>query len=310
MSSRPRARTKRPAMPTSSRCLRCSKVIDRTSGIGLVQHPLDQGRGGLRPADGRQHEGQQDAPRRLIPAEDPHQRHDGVRVADGHQLRLGLAATVARPALDRLPQQADPPQPRALRHRDLLCGFALRLLLGRDPPTLVLHQPLRGRQVVARQPRPVHLDMPELLMRRLVVGIQRQGVLIMQLGEVGQPVLLAPVSQLVLRLRRLGGLLALDHVIVERTRLGDDVEDLALVEGQRATALQEQHLHAILGLRVRDDLPLDLATAPQLDDVRPGTRRRRPRPSRGAEHEPPDCHQPAVDRPSLPSGHDETLPSP
>ena len=45
--------------------------------------------------------------------------------------------------------------------------------------------------------------------------------------------------------------------------------------------LQQEHLDAILVLRVRDHLALDLAPAPQLDDVRPGTAHRRTHPSRG-----------------------------
>ena len=82
--------------------------------VGLGQYPLDQGRGGLGPADRREDQGQQDPTRGVVLAEDAHQRDDGVRVADRHQLRLGLTPAVVGTVDDRIPQHADPTEPRPL----------------------------------------------------------------------------------------------------------------------------------------------------------------------------------------------------
>ena len=48
---------------------------------------------------------------RLVFPEDADQRHDGVRIADRHQLRLRLPPPIVRAVDDRLPQELDPPQP-------------------------------------------------------------------------------------------------------------------------------------------------------------------------------------------------------
>ena len=87
--------------------------------------------------------------------------------------------------------------------------------------------------------------------------------LVVELCQVGELVLLAPEPQVKLALGSRSEALSLDQVRVQRARLGDHLEDLLLLEGERVSPLHEQDLNRLRLPGVGDDLALDLAAASQ-----------------------------------------------
>ena len=256
-------------------------------GVGLDEDPRDEGGGGLGAGDQAEDVVEQDPKPAGVVAQDADQGVDGDRVADLHQLRLGLAAAVLRPEHDGLAEQPDPSGPRGpLGGRGGLGLAAVALLLG-DPLALVADQPLCLAGLVGGEPAAAGRHMAELPVRRGERLVPRHGRLIMEFGQVGQLVLLAPEAELVLRLgghRRLG---PEDHVLVQGAGLGDDVDDPGLLEGQGRLAPLGQHDDAVGMVRVGDDLAPDLAPPAQANEVRPSLRRDRTRDRAG--HEPAEA---------------------
>src|SRR5208337_3577453 len=85
--------------------------------------------------------------------------------------------------------------------------------------------------------------------------------------QICQPVPLAPEPELELGGGRGRELLLPGQVFVERAGLGNHLEDLLALKGQRVPTLEQQHLDRVRLLGVDDDLSLDLAAAPQLDGI-------------------------------------------
>ena len=236
----------------SSRCSSSPRVTWRTSGSASTRIRVTRAAAASGPGIRPRTWSSRIRSAAGVVAQDADQGVDGDRLADLHQLRLGLAAAVLRPEHDGLAEQPDPSGPRGLLGgRGGLDLAAVALLLG-DPLALVADQPLRLADLVGGEPSAAGRHVAELPVRRGERLVPRHGRLIMEFGQVGQLVLLAPEAELVLRLgghRRLG---PEDHVLVQGAGLGDDVDDLGLLEGQGRLAPLGQHDDAVGMVRVGD----------------------------------------------------------